>query len=131
MRAALADVPHGTNSGYTYHGCRCDLCRKAHADANKQYERKYKGRRPFVDSGPVEAQVRCLLAFGVGPGRISAAMGKAHRGRPRIRKPKVRATTADAIGRLHWGLWISHGPFRRHCHCETPMWVMHELERAS
>lgn len=124
---------HGTNSRYTYGGCRCQACKTAHASANKHYERRYKGRRPFVDGGPVRAQISCLLSFGVQAGRISKAMGKAHRGKPRIRTPQVRAQTADAIGDLHWGLWRSSGggPFRRHCRCEVPDEVLDSLEQAS
>jgi hypothetical protein len=28
---------HGTNSYYNYHKCRCDACRKAHAETNRSY----------------------------------------------------------------------------------------------
>lgn len=28
-------VPHGTHSGYSYHGCRCDVCKAAHAEYNR------------------------------------------------------------------------------------------------
>lgn len=28
------NIVHGTNSGYTY-GCRCEICKKAHADYNR------------------------------------------------------------------------------------------------
>lgn len=30
-------VPHGTVSGYSYHGCRCDECRAARAAKTKEY----------------------------------------------------------------------------------------------
>lgn len=31
------DIPHGTNCGYNRHKCRCTICKKAHAEANKKY----------------------------------------------------------------------------------------------
>ena len=31
------DAPHGTTGGYTNWGCRCDLCRKVHADYMKAH----------------------------------------------------------------------------------------------
>lgn len=31
---------HGTKTGYAYHKCRCDLCRKAHNERIKTYQKK-------------------------------------------------------------------------------------------
>lgn len=31
------EPPHGTHSRYTSRKCRCDLCRKAHAETNARY----------------------------------------------------------------------------------------------
>ncbi len=33
-------LSHGTQSGYAYHKCRCDLCKKAHADYMRPYVKK-------------------------------------------------------------------------------------------
>jgi hypothetical protein len=33
-------VPHGTHSGYSYHGCRCSECKAGHA----RYQRDYVAR---------------------------------------------------------------------------------------
>jgi hypothetical protein len=29
-------MEHGTNTGYNYHRCRCDLCKAAHAKAARE-----------------------------------------------------------------------------------------------
>jgi hypothetical protein len=34
-------MKHGTTTGYKYHRCRCDLCKKA----NREWYLKYKGRQ--------------------------------------------------------------------------------------
>lgn len=36
---------HGTVGGYTNHGCRCDLCRKA----QREYQREYTRRRTATE----------------------------------------------------------------------------------
>jgi hypothetical protein len=36
----VVPIPHGTYSGYTNHGCRCDECRQA----NSAYMREYRER---------------------------------------------------------------------------------------
>lgn len=33
-------VPHGTKSGYSYHKCRCDLCRAASTSAKRSWAQK-------------------------------------------------------------------------------------------
>lgn len=35
------DIPHGTRSGYSDYGCRCDRCK----EANTNYARRYRERR--------------------------------------------------------------------------------------
>lgn len=54
------NIVHGTNSGYNY-GCKCEACKKAHADRNresnrvnaykyaekrKEYQAKNRGKNP-------------------------------------------------------------------------------------
>lgn len=124
-------LQHGTRRGYTYYGCRCERCTREHTDYARAWQRKRFGFSPLVDAAPSRAMLACLLGFGVAPGRIGSAMGKNGRGKPRIRRPRVRASTAEGLARLHWGLWRTHGPFRRHCRCEVPARVLEELERAS
>lgn len=38
-RRGTKALPHGTDSGYTYHRCRCERCRAAHADAARNSRR--------------------------------------------------------------------------------------------
>ncbi len=124
-------IPHGSPSGYSYYGCRCEKCRRTHAEYARAWQRKRFGFEPFVDAKPAKEMLSCLLGFGVQPGKIGAAMGKGHRGKPRLRCPKVKKATHDALSGLHWGLFMSHGAFRRHCRCEAPAWVLEELEKAA
>jgi len=43
--ALAAEIKHGTMRGYSTHGCRCEACKKAHADINRRYrERKRQGK---------------------------------------------------------------------------------------
>jgi len=38
----VAVLVHGTTNGYTTHACRCEGCRKAHADAMRAYRHRPK-----------------------------------------------------------------------------------------
>lgn len=40
---ASPSVPHGTRSGYSYHRCRCDECKRAHREGAQRYRKKVKG----------------------------------------------------------------------------------------
>jgi hypothetical protein len=44
----MPDLVHGTVSSYTNHGCRCDLCKRAHADAKRAH------RAELVERGKVD-----------------------------------------------------------------------------
>lgn len=37
-------VPHGTKVGYSYHKCRCELCRAANTAAHKKYRASSNGK---------------------------------------------------------------------------------------
>jgi len=47
QRSGFKETPirHGILSSYSYRGCRCELCRKAQADAHRNYYRKKKSLR--------------------------------------------------------------------------------------
>lgn len=38
------NVPHGTRSGYSHHGCHCDLCREANVDHVRQWRQAHPDR---------------------------------------------------------------------------------------
>lgn len=38
-RRGTKDLPHGTKQGYSYHKCRCDLCKEANRAAQARYRR--------------------------------------------------------------------------------------------
>lgn len=48
-------VPHGTYSGYTRHGCRCDGCR----EAARIYRRRYRTRSQFGSGKCVDRHETC------------------------------------------------------------------------
>lgn len=45
-------IKHGTRSGYSNYGCKCDPCREAERDYRRSYTRQYTG------TGPVPEGVR-------------------------------------------------------------------------
>lgn len=51
------EIPHGTRSGYSHHGCRCDLCRQGAAIDNattfsKDPERHRQYRKAYLRANP-------------------------------------------------------------------------------
>jgi hypothetical protein len=50
-------MKHGTTTGYKYHGCRCDLCRKALYD----YHRLIRGRQEHRDGPPLYWPIQPLF----------------------------------------------------------------------
>lgn len=45
MPSKLARIPHGTMSGYSWHGCRCKRCKRAWADYRRDRVREYRQRK--------------------------------------------------------------------------------------
>lgn len=60
-RYRLRIIQHGTTTGYQYHKCRCDLCRKAQTDSVRQYRATQQGRAK-VRNNNANAQRRLSLA---------------------------------------------------------------------
>jgi hypothetical protein len=50
-------MKHGTTTGYKYHGCRCDLCRKALYD----YHRLIRGRQDDRQGPPLYWPIQPLF----------------------------------------------------------------------
>lgn len=67
---------HGPDRSKTGRGCRCEPCRAA----NREYERQRAARiePPYVSAGPARAHVHALQAAGVGLKQVAKASGVPH-----------------------------------------------------
>lgn len=101
---------HGTRARYVSgpdendkpgKGCRCDRCRKANAEAEKnRYRQRGYGRHPFVDAAPVREHLQLLAARGIKPKRVAYLSGVSQPSIVKIfdgRTRRVRPETAKAI----------------------------------
>lgn len=52
---------HGTRTGYSYYQCKCDRCRAAHAQYNREYK---EGVRRWTATAPATAHITALRAEG-------------------------------------------------------------------
>lgn len=43
--ASVRDIPHGTPSGYNYHGCRCSVCVEGKRDRDRSYYERTRERK--------------------------------------------------------------------------------------
>jgi hypothetical protein len=95
---------HGSRAGYARHGCRCELCR----EAQQQYQREYRRRKrvlqtvaplPDVALGPCVLAVRAdVAAWGVESQHVLVAVAEAM---ARILDDRRLATTQpSAAGKL-------------------------------
>lgn len=46
QRRGSSNIPHGTKNGYSYHKCRCDLCK----DAHREYQLKYRNKKNLAEA---------------------------------------------------------------------------------
>lgn len=99
----------GDRSCASNHGCRCEACRRDHADYNRERDRRIgQGRwEPFVDGDEVREHVRALRAAGMGTRTIAARAGVSRtmlvnleHGDPRRGQPPTRRVTAAVADRL-------------------------------
>jgi hypothetical protein len=70
-------VPHGTQSGYSHHGCRCVPCTQANTDYGNARNRliAYGRWNPHGDLAELRGHVRMLIAAEWSPRRIDACAG--------------------------------------------------------
>lgn len=67
---------HGDNVMYVHHKCRCDICRTARTNKEKERRRaKLYGRSYLTDAEPARQHIRGLMAQGMGWKRIAKAAG--------------------------------------------------------
>lgn len=79
MNEGVADCGHASHSRYVVGRCRCDACRAA----NSEYERQRRRREAYgttglVDAGPVREHVRALLASGYTIRELERLSGVGH-----------------------------------------------------
>ena len=52
-RQKKGPIPHGTHSGYSYHGCRCDSCTQAHSEYQEKFQ-VTRSREALIAAGQLE-----------------------------------------------------------------------------
>lgn len=71
--------PHGTHACYVLNKCRCDECRRARTEYERQRSRWHgefpRTPPPLVDPGPARRHVKKLMAQGMGHKRIAEVAG--------------------------------------------------------
>lgn len=58
----VGDHRHGTEKGYSYHGCRCERCREAHRESHTRW--RAGGPPSSHGSGGYEKGCRCAVCKG-------------------------------------------------------------------
>ncbi len=119
---------HGTESKYMA-GCRCRPCIDGRNRARNERSYRKGEASPRVDAAVSRELVACMMAFGLTRPRLSVALNVAYR-TLQFKRPTIIRRTADRIEGLHWGLFMRHGPFRRHCQCEWTVEVRDFMEAA-
>lgn len=107
---------HGTNAGYSAHGCREECCRKAHADYVREWARARQraawelepAHVPYVDNTEAAEHLRWLESVGVGYKTVAERTGLAPQTIQRIRQRRRTRSTQETISKiLAVGKW--HG----------------------
>jgi hypothetical protein len=101
LRLKAASSPHGKRARYAG-GCRCLLCRAAHAAyARKSRLRKKNGEsRAIVSAAAARVRIMELTKLGVGARSISDAADVADTIIRDVKSGKQRRMRADAVGRI-------------------------------
>lgn len=99
-------IPHGTNSGYKYHRCRCIPC----ADAAAAYQLRRRRRQgagvwqPLVDTARAVAHIEDLRRQGMAVAQIVTASGVQRASLDRIRgvsaQPTIRRIKPETEARI-------------------------------
>jgi hypothetical protein len=104
------------------------LCRAANAEAERKRRHRDKGVRPDVPVEPLVELLTCLKAFGISERQLSRTMYGQNRTLRILEGKTAEAKTKEMLEHVHWALWRSHGPFRKHCKCELPTEILTYLE---
>ena len=92
--------PHGTATGYSSWGCRCEPCRVANRRRGKDYQlRKHRGVPIWGDVELVRNHIKQLRAGGASYLGIATAMGYADKWQIQkiMRQPRVTSVTESRI----------------------------------
>lgn len=92
-----ATAPHGTNNRYNHGACRCDLCRAAHT----QWQREWRRRgRVMVDAKAARRHLRRLARLGVGHRAVAYACDVDRNAVQSIRQGRQRRIWAVTEARI-------------------------------
>ena len=99
---------HGTNSGYSTHGCRCEPCTVAHrvhvrewSRAKRRQELGIEAVRPaLIDNAEAAEHLEWLASVGIGVRVISAQTGCSTRTLWRIRTRQVERSTPRTVAKI-------------------------------
>lgn len=105
---------HGTEQAYISDMCRCDACRKAHADKarwrtrQKAYGKELSGLAPAAGSA---LRLEALATLGWSFAVIGERLGMDAMVMLRVRRqPNILRAKADAIAAVYDELWDTHAP---------------------
>lgn len=78
----MAERSHGSHAKYAIERCRCDDCRRAQREYNRnrlrQLARPDGVWRPYVDAGPAREHIEWLASCGIGLKSVASIGGLAH-----------------------------------------------------
>lgn len=60
----MGDVPHGTLGGYNNHRCRCDACRAAKAESQRDYKRRAREKKAELARSGTHGTYTMYVIFG-------------------------------------------------------------------
>ncbi len=137
-------IPHGTNTGYKHHRCRClDCCNAAAAYQRRRYRRIGAGIwQPLVDTGAARAHMAALYEQGMAYEQIALASGLPRNTLDRIRQAgvqtpiwRIRPETEARILAVRYNVEAvtekahtpSHGTVRRIRALRAQGWPLHAI----
>lgn len=99
---------HGTNTGYSAHGCRCEPCRVAHREYVREWSRARSRAAmgieapyvPYIDNAEAAEHLKWLASVGVGYKAVAHRIGIAPQTLLFIRQRKRTKSRASTISKI-------------------------------